>query len=132
MSEEVRKVLHRVNKALFGTAYTRKGETRLAALAVQERSINQGLHTHMLVGVPEGQLDRKPNRTKTTPGDLIVKTWVDLDRQARSAKGQDAREVWDFAGALYYSSKGISKLSDFESVDVLNTYIPTVPAAVSP
>jgi hypothetical protein len=131
MSAEVRKVLHRVNKALFGTAYTRKGKARLATLAVQERSINQGLHTHMLVGVPEGQLDRKPNRTKTSPGDLIVKTWVELDPQARSAKGQDAREVWDFAGALHYSSKSISKLSNFDSVDVLNIHIPTVPAAVS-
>jgi hypothetical protein len=130
MSREVGQALHRVNKALFGTAYTRKGETRLATLAIQERSINEGLHTHLIVGVPEGQLDRKPNRPALNPGDLIVRTWIELDPVTRRANGQDAQEVWDLAGALRYSSKYVRMLSDFVNVDVNNTHIPTVPAAV--
>jgi hypothetical protein len=130
MSAEVGQVLHRVNKALFGTAYTRKDEVRLATLAVQERSFNEGLHTHMLVGVPEGQLDRKPNRPLVNPGDLIIRTWVELDPAARRAKGQDSREVWDLSGALRYSYKYVRMLSDFDNVDLDNTHIPTVPSAV--
>ena len=121
---EVSKALHRVNSRLFGTSYTRRNEVRLATMATQERTLNDGLHTHLLVGVPEGALALKANPCLVPVPDLIVQEWISADPQYRRASGQDARDVYDFSGARSYISKEIKRLNDFENFDVLNTIIP--------
>lgn len=124
-SVEVAKTMHRVNGALFGTAYRRRG-MKLATLAIQERTFNDGLHTHLLVGVPEGSLQLKANPCPIAVPDLIVATWVESDLQYRRANGQDARDVYDFSGVQRYIYKGVKTLSDFDNVDLRNTIIPSI------
>lgn len=121
--------LKRVNAKLFGNAYKRGRDGKrmmLATLAYQELSQNQGLHTHMLVGVAEGSLSLKANPCKASVPDLIISTWLSGDRQYRRALGQDARAVYDFSGVGSYISKGVKSLSDFDNVDLANTIIPSL------
>lgn len=124
-SVEVAKTMHRVNGALFGTAYKRGG-MKLATMAMQERTFNDGLHTHMIVGVPECSLQLKANPCPVAVPDLIIATWVEGDRQYRRANGQDARDVYDFSGVRRYIYKGVKSLSDFDNVDIRNTIIPSL------
>lgn len=124
-SVEVSKTMHRVNGALFGTAYKR-GSMKLATMATQERTFNDGLHTHMIVGVPEGSLQLKANPCPVAVADLIVATWIECDPQFRRADGQDARDVYDFSGVRRYIYKGVKTLSDFDNVDLRNTIIPSI------
>ncbi|HYG27377.1 MAG TPA: hypothetical protein VD906_10760 [Caulobacteraceae bacterium] len=125
-SAEVAKTMHRVNGNLFGTAYNRRRTMMLATMATQERSFNDGLHTHMIVGVPEGSLQLKANPCPIAVPDLIVRTWIVGDPQYRRANGQDAREVYDFSGLRRYIYKGVKTLSDFDNADVHNTIIPSL------
>lgn len=124
MTTEVSKVLHRVNRRLFGTAYERHGCVRLATLAAQERSFRDGLHTHLLIGVPEGSLLLKAHPCRTPVTELVVETWIAGDPFYRRANGQDARDVYDFSGVRRYISKGIRTFDDFDHLDVLNTHVP--------
>lgn len=128
MSVEVSKVLHRVNGQLFGTAYKRgdQNQMRLATMAVQERTFEDGLHTHILVGVPEDSLKLKAHPCRMPVPELIVKEWIAQDPQGRNAKGQDARELYDFSGARSYIYKDIRSLSDIDNLDVDNTRIPII------
>lgn len=122
LSKEVSDTLHRVNTALFGTHYSRRKTIRLSTLAVQERSIEQGLHTHILVGVPEGSLELKANPALVPVPDLIIRTWVSLDdRFMRSPNAQDARRLYDFDGARGYVMKTMTSYEALNRVDWLNT-----------
>ena len=123
-SAEVAKTMHRVNGDLFGTAYKRRG-MKLATMATQERSFNDGLHTHMIVGVPEGSLQLKANPCPIPVPELIVATWIAGDPPYRRANGQDAREVYDFSGVRRYIYKGVKTLADFDNLDLRNTIIPS-------
>ena len=118
--------MHRVNGSLFGTAYKRGQSMMLATMATQERSFQDGLHTHMIVGVPEGSLALKANPCIFAVPDLIIDTWIAGDPQYRRANGQDARDVYDFSGVRRYIYKGIKTLADFDNLDVRNTIIPSL------
>lgn len=124
-SAEVAKTMHRVNGALFGTAYNRGRSMMLATMATQERSFNDGLHTHMIVGVPKGSLELKANPCVIAVPDLIVETWIAGDPPYRRANGQDARDVYDFSGVRRYIYKGVKTLADFDNLDLRNTIIPS-------
>lgn len=125
MSAEVSKMLHRVNSKLFGTAYTRHGRLRLATYAVQERTTNQGLHTHLLVGVPEDSLSKKAIPCRMSVDGLIVKTWSAMDDYGRrDSKAQDARSIYDFSGVLGYVTKTVRTIEDVDHIDILNTTFP--------
>lgn len=127
-SAEVSETLKRVNSKLFGTAYKRGRDgkkVQLVTMAVQELTADQALHTHLLVGVPEGSLALKANPCTTPVPDLIIQTWIDGDPQYRRREAQYARELYDLAGGRSYISKDIWDLDDFaERFDVLNTFIP--------
>lgn len=125
-AEQVGKSMFHVNSQLYGTHFKRRG-VRLYTMAVQERTKGGNLHTHMLVGVPEGSLALKANPCPTAVPELIVSTWVSGDHQYRRAGAQDARDVYDFSGARSYISKGLRTLADFDNYDVLNTYA-SIPA----
>lgn len=127
LSIEVSKTLHRVNTALFGTHYSRKKRMMLATVAVQERSINQGLHTHILVGVPEGSLSLKAHPSRVAVPTLITSLWTQMDdRGRRSVHAQDARDIFDFDGAIRYITKTIRSHDDLTRADWLNTIAPDV------
>lgn len=123
-SDEVFKTMHRVNTALFGNHYRRGQRMRLATMAVQERTLNDGLHTHVLVGVPERSLSLKTNPCRIAVPDLIVQTWVQGDPQYRRSIAQDARDVYEFSGNRSYICKRLKTLDDFDNFDVFNTFIP--------
>lgn len=126
MSREVSETLHRVNSRLFGNAYGRRRQVRLATYAVQERTYLMGLHTHLLVGVPDGSLKLKVNPCPTPVPDLIVETWISLgDHGSRRAKAQDARPIFDLRGAVGYMHKDILSLEHLDALDLLNTFAPT-------
>jgi hypothetical protein len=129
-SGEVSAALHRVNGSLFGTHYKRRKAVFLATLSVQERSFNDGLHTHILVGAPEDSLTLKANPAARSVCDLIQRTWMGADPRGRRADGQDAREIHDFASVSRYVRKTIRSWSDFDHVDVLNTPFPDHSATV--
>lgn len=131
MTAEVGKVLHRVNGKLFGTHYSRKKAVRLAVYAVQERSLNEGLHTHLIVGVPEGSLALKANPASLDAGALIVSEWVDADPEARRHTAQDAQDVYDFAGASSYARKTVRSSHGFDNVDLHNCSLPYRSSALS-
>ena len=120
-AEEVGKAIFRVNDRLYGPHFKRHG-MRLQTMAVQERTRGGNLHTHMLVGVPEGSLALKANPCPLPVPELIVSTWIASHPQYRRADGQDARDVYEFSGARSYISKGLKTLTDFDNYDVLNTY----------
>lgn len=127
MSREVTKLFDRVNLALYGNHYRRKKRMMLATFAVQERSINQGLHTHLLIGVPEGSLSLKAHPCLMSVPDLIMSTWIKLDERGwRSANAQDARDIYDFDGARRYVMKTIRSAEFWDNVDVLNIIAPEI------
>lgn len=123
LSEAVSDCLHRVNTALFGTAYRRRREVYLATYAVQESNFEQGLHTHMLIGVPDCSLQIKANPYRGEVPKLILDTWCRLDHGGRLV-GQDIKPVSDFAGACRYTNKNIFSLETFDNVDLQNTNFP--------
>lgn len=127
MSREVAELFHRVNAALFGNLYRRKKRMKLATFAVQERTINQGLHTHIIVGVPTGSLSLKALPCMVSVTDLIKSTWTKLDeRGRRSADAQDARDIYDLEGAIRYILKTIRSSESMTRVDWLNTIAPGI------
>ncbi|MBX7135394.1 MAG: hypothetical protein K1X67_22215 [Fimbriimonadaceae bacterium] len=127
MSAEVTKLFHRANTILFGTHYSRKKQMMLATVAVQEWSVNQGLHTHILVGVPEGSLSLKAHPCRVPVPTLLTSLWTELDeRGRRSAAAQDARDIFDFDGAIRYITKTIRSPDDQTRADWLNTITPDV------
>lgn len=98
---------------------------RLVTLAVQERSIDQGLHTHVLVGVPDGSLGLKTIPCRTSVPTLITNTWVALDeRGRRSANAQDSQDIYDLEGARRYVMKTIRSAANLIDYDFLNTIAP--------
>lgn len=128
-SNDLRETMNRVNGKLFGTAFKRGRhgkKVHLVSLAIQETTVNGNLHTHMIVGVPEGSLSLKANPCPTPVPDLILNTWIAGDPQYRRKDAQDARPIDDLAGARSYISKDIWTLDDFaERADLLNTtFIP--------
>ena len=131
MTAEVGKVLHRVNGKLFGTHYSRHKAVRLAVYAVQERSLDEGLHTHLIVGVPEGSLALKANPASLDAGSLIVSEWVGADPEARRHTAQDAQDVYDYAGASSYTRKTIRSSQGFDNVDLHNCSLPYRSSALS-
>jgi hypothetical protein len=129
-SAEVAATLHRVNTALFGTSYKRKRLVALATYAIQERTLNDGLHVHILVGVPEDSLTLKPNRPHLSVPQLITETWVEMDPEYRSIKAQDGRPTNRLRGAFGYIEKDVGGPGNIETVDLPNCYFPTISAAV--
>lgn len=126
LSREVARLLAQVNKRLFGTAYSRRAEVSLVSFAVQEETINQGLHEHLVLGVPAGAADLKAHRCPKALPDLIVSAWCGLDQRGRrSPDAQDVRRVTDLSGVLAYVCKTGRSNSEIEFIDVLNTHIPT-------
>lgn len=124
-SRELHETLNRVNSKLFGTAFKRgrDGEkVRLRILAHQELTADQGLHTHMLVGVPDGSLTLKANPCIVPVPDLIIQTWLDGDPQFRRREGQNVQVIHDFQGVRSYISKDVRSLADFDQVDLFNTH----------
>lgn len=128
LSREVGQTLHRVNRALFGTAYSRRGEARLATYAVQEAHLSDGLHCHLQIGVPEGSLAMKVNRPALPVPLLILKTWCKLDPLYRKLAAQDYAEIYDPGRLTSYMHKDVWTLAHFDNVDVGNTNIPKIPA----
>lgn len=124
LSKAVSEWQHRLNKKLFGMAYVRRG-TRMATYAVQELNFNQGMHTHLLVGLPEGALEQRANRPTLPFQILAIETWCALNH-GRARKGQDVRPITDFMGAYRYVHKTISNLNAVDHIDVMNLHIPNV------
>ncbi len=124
MSAEVGKVLHKVNAKLFGNHYSRKKSVRLATFTVQERTLAEGLHSHLIIGVPEGSLALKANPTAMEPGALIISEWIRADPEGRRITGQDSRAVFDFTGLSAYARKGIRSREGFDNVDLHNCSLP--------
>lgn len=122
-------LLHRLNTRLFGTSYSRHRRVQLATYAVQERSYSDGLHTHLLVGIPEGSLELKPHQTNLSLDDLIKQTWCGLEPFA-CPEGQDIQRIYHLVGAANYLGKGVRRLPAFDNVDVLNCRLPSVPPTV--
>lgn len=129
MSKLVSEWQHRLNRRLFGTAYSRHRRVRLATYAVQELNFNQGLHTHLLVGIPEGALDLKAHRSSSPFESQAVEVWCELDHSGRRV-GQDVRPITDFSGAYRYIHKTVRNLEGVDHIDILNTHIPSVEPTV--
>jgi hypothetical protein len=124
LSVEVSKTLHRSNGRLLGGAYRREA-TRLITYAVQEESIEHGLHEHLLVGVPDGALGLKALPCSTSVDRVITDIWISRDdRGVRSADAQDAQAIYDFGGAVKYVTKTIRSLEDVDHVDLHNCRLP--------
>jgi hypothetical protein len=123
MSAAIGRMMHRVNRVLFGTAYTRRKEVFLAAYAVQEETYDQQLHTHMVLGIPEGALDLKAFKPKAAPADLIVHTWCGLDHGGRP-NAQLVLPVTDLKGIIAYVQKDIWSFDRLDQIDLANTKIP--------
>lgn len=120
---------HRLNRQLFGTSYSRHKRVRLATYAVQELNYNQGIHTHLLVGIPEATSDLKPNRSALSFEIQAIQAWCALDHGGRPA-GQDVRPITDFMGAYHYIHKTVRDLGGVDNIDVMNMHIPSVEPTV--
>lgn len=129
MSRLVGELLHRVNRALFGTAYSRHRRMSLAVFAVQEFSYSQELHTHALVGIPAGGRECKAHKSSLTFPELIKSTWCQLDHGGLP-KAQDVQELYDLDGARRYLTKTIRDLDSLDRIDVNNCNIPLIDTAV--
>jgi len=125
-SNDVRETLNRVNGKLFGTAFKRgrNGEkVRLRSLSVQELTANDGIHTHLIVGVPDDALGLRAIPCQTSVPELILQTWIDGDPHFRRLEAQDVRPITDFEGARSYIMKDIYTPDDFaERLDLTNTH----------
>lgn len=131
MTAEIGKVLHKVNAQLFGTHYSRKKAVRLATFTVHERTHFDGLHAHILVGVPDGSLTLKAQPATQSAGDLIVSEWIKADPETRRQTAQDCRDIYDLDGVIYYVRKGLRSREDADNVDVHNCLLPHFPSAPS-
>lgn len=120
---------HRLNRQLFGTAYTRHRRVNLATYSVQELNYNQGIHTHILVGIPEGALNLKAQRSSLPFEVQAIDVWCEFDHFGRRA-GQDVRPITDLMGACRYVHKTIRDLGAVDNIDVINTHIPSVEPTV--
>jgi hypothetical protein len=129
MSRLVSEWQHRLNRQLFGTAYSRKKYVRLATYAVQELNFDQGVHTHLLVGIPEGALSLKTHRLDAPFEAQALSVWCALDHSGRIA-GQDATPISNFEGICRYIHKTVR--FDIDNVDVMNTHIPSISPTVLP
>ncbi|WP_310541595.1 hypothetical protein [Phenylobacterium sp.] len=125
LSRFVGECFHRVNTKLFGPKYGRRKKLFLATYVVHESNFDQGLHAHVLIGVPDGALHQKANPYLGDIGDLIIRTWCNLDHGGRGV-GQDVQAIGDFNGALRYVNKHVFSLGSFDAVDVLNTRVPNI------
>lgn len=131
LTAEVGKVLHKVNAKLFGTHYSRHKRVRLATYAVQERSYADGLHAHLLIGVPEGSLLLKANPCRERAGDLVISEWLRADPETRRAVGQDSQEIYNFSGVSSYVRKGVRSQQAIDNVDLHNCSLPYMSSALS-
>ena len=128
MSRLVGEAIHRVNRSLFGTAYSRHRRMRMAVLAVQEFSYHQEIHTHLLIGIPPGGRNCKAHQPSADFASLMVSTWCGLDHGGLPP-GQDVRPIFDLNGASKYITKTIYSTSQLDYVDVNNCNIPLIDAA---
>lgn len=90
LSTEVGKVLHKVNAKLFGTHYSRKKAVRLATFTVQELTCAEGLHAHLLIGVPEGSLALKANPAAMEVGRLMSRNGSEPTQKLAERTGRTA------------------------------------------
>ncbi|WBT06369.1 hypothetical protein PFY01_01425 [Brevundimonas vesicularis] len=110
---------------MFGTAFKRGRDGKkvhLRVLSHQEQTVDQGWHTHLLVGVPDGALTLKANPCTVAVPDLIIQTWLNGDPQFRRREAQNVQVIHEFEGVRSYISKDVRTLSDFDQVDLLNTH----------
>lgn len=124
-SQNVGWVLHKANKAFFGNRYKRGRTTFLATYAVQERTAADGLHTHLIVGVPDGALDLKAFPPNGNVAEYLVQTWIGQEPVFRRADGQNWQTVYDLDGAFAYLDKTGRAALNVDHVDVENTKFPT-------
>ena len=103
----------------------------MATYAVRELNFNQGLHAHVLIGIPEGAMDRKPNRPRNSFEDEAIATWCSLDHGGLP-QGQNVQTVTGTAGVLNYMHKYVRNLDAMDNIDVMNLHIPEVSPTVLP
>ncbi len=97
----------------------------MASYAVQELHANQGWHTHLLLGLPDGSRVMKTNPPRVPFGELGIETWCTLE-PGRDPLAQDIRPVTDFGGAADYIHKTIRGRDAVDRIDVPNLHIPNV------
>jgi hypothetical protein len=124
-SQNVGWALHKTNKAFFGNRYRRGRTTFLATYAAQERTADDGLHTHLIVGVPDGALDLKAFPPNGNVAEHLVQAWIRQAPVYRRADGQDWRVVYDLDRAFAYLDKTGRAALNLDHVDVENTKFPT-------
>jgi hypothetical protein len=123
MSEELRRCFYRLNRALYGPAFTRRG-MRVATYAVHELNSSQGRHAHILFG-HEPSVAWKANPSPVPFGELVVGLWCSL-AGGRDRKAQDVRAITDLNGAANYIHKTIKTRGGLDHIDVTNLHIPHV------
>lgn len=123
LSEEVRKCFYRLNRALYGTAYTRRG-MRVATYVVQELNSSQGRHSHVLFG-HEPSSEWKANPSPVPFEEMVVDLWCSL-AGGRDREAQDMRPITDLQGAANYIHKTIKTRGGLDHIDVMNLHIPHV------
>lgn len=131
-SQDVWRTLHRTNEAFFGTHYKRHRRVFLATYAVQERTLNDGLHAHIIVGVPTGSLELKPFKPKLTVPEFIVSAWRQGAPPYRRGDAQDWRPVHQIGGAFGYVEKTFRSATGIDALDVVNTTFPAGYAVPAP
>ncbi|MDO8379203.1 hypothetical protein [Phenylobacterium sp.] len=125
LTREIAWAIHKTNQAFFGTAYRRHGKVFLATYTVHEKTLNDGLHAHLLVGVPDGALQLKPNQPGLSVPEHLVRAWSSVAPAYRRSEGQRWDPIWDLSGAFSYVQKGVRSATDIDTVDVMNTKFPT-------
>ena len=123
MSQAVGEMLHRLNRALFGTAYTKHRKIRLAVLAIQEFSYSQELHTHAVIGIPADGRRCKAFPTTASIEELIISIWCSLDHGGEP-QAQDIQPIYDLMGACRYITKTIYNPRSLDRIDINNCNIP--------
>ncbi len=121
LSRAVSEWIHRLNRALFGMHYTRRG-VRMTVYVTHEANTVQGLHAHVLVGLPNDWRELKANAPLASFDELARRIWCSLETDRR-AVGQDVRAVFNLSGAAGYVHKTIGDLNDLDRLDVTNLYI---------
>jgi|GEM_PF-3472770 len=124
LTHDIGWTLHQANRALFGTAYKRHRKVSLATYVVHERTLNDGLHAHLIVGVPNGSLELKSFRRDVSVPELILQLWQNSGRAYRRAEGQDWRPVHDLRGAFGYLDKTVRAHTNIDPIDLVNTTFP--------
>jgi hypothetical protein len=126
-SAAIGRMLHRVNRDLFGTGYTRHKALFLATFIVFEETFAEQLHAHCLIGVPEGSLGFKAHPKGASVEALILATWCSLDHGGQ-LEGQDSQRIESFEGVQSYVQKRLWNFASLDNIDVVNTNVPEVPA----